>query len=117
MDLNTNKLQSLILIAFICVGVVLLYNFSISDIHQRDTERQLNEYIKHIKKSQLIIPTYNQPSYISEKSLNNIDMGPNTSKEEYKKKNRMEFYNLCYDESINDDININLVPKNLFTHP
>jgi hypothetical protein len=117
MNLYTNKMQSLILISFICIGVVLLYNFSISDIHQKQTEKQLNDYINHMRNSQLIIPTYNQSSYVSQKSMNNTNMGPNTGKEEDKKKSRMEYYNLCYDESLNDDLNINLIPKNLFTHP
>lgn len=117
MNLDNNKMQTLILISFICIGVVLLYNFSVSDIHQKRSEKQLNDYINHMKKSQLIIPTYNQSSYIPEKSINDIDIGLNTKKEEDKKKTKMQYYNLCYDESLNDDLNINLIPRNLFTHP
>lgn len=115
--MNDNKMQSLIVISIICIGVVLLYNFSISDIHQKQTNKQLNDYIQHMRKSQLIIPTYNQNSYVSENSLNNINMGPKLGSEEQKKKTRMEFYNICYDENENDNLNIKLVPENLFVHP
>ena len=115
--MTDNKMNSLVMITFLCLGVILLYNFSVSSIHQTHYQKQLDSYIEHMRKSQLIVPTYNQNSYVSQNSLNNVNMNSKNSTEEQKKQTRMEFYNLCYDDKLNDDLNISMTPLNLFTHP
>ena len=106
----------------------MLYNFSVSDIHKTVYDNNMNELmnrLNHQEKSSLIVPTYNQNSYVSQNSFNDINendlklksmVNVNNNNYEEKKKTRMEFYNLCYDDIINDNINIQQSPLNLYVN-
>lgn len=126
--MKLDSYYSLFIIAVLSVCVVMLYNFSVSDIHKTVYNNNMNELmnrLNHQEKSSLIVPTYNQNSYVSQNSINDINeddlklksmVNVNNNNYEEKKKTRMEFYNLCYDDIINDNINIQQSPLNLYVN-
>lgn len=126
--MKLDSYYSLFIIAVLSVCVVMLYNFSVSDIHKTVYDNNMNELmnrLNHQEKSSLIVPTYNQNSYVSQNSFNDINeddlklksmVNVNNNNYEEKKKTRMEFYNLCYDDIINDNINIQQSPLNLYVN-
>ena len=126
--MKLDSYYSLFIIAVLSVCVVILYNFSVSDIHKTIYNNNMNELmnrLNHKEKSSLIVPTYNQNSYVSQNSFNDINeddlklksmVNVNNNNYEEKKKTRMEFYNLCYDDIINDNINIQQSPLNLYVN-
>lgn len=126
--MKLDSYYSLFIIAVLSVCVVMLYNFSVSDIHKTVYNNNMNELmnrLNHQEKSSLIVPTYNQNSYVSQNSFNDINeddlklksmVNVNNNNYEEKKKTRMEFYNLCYDDIINDNINIQQSPLNLYVN-
>lgn len=126
--MKLDSYYSLFIIAVLSVCVVMLYNFSVSDIHKTVYNNNLNELmnrLNHQEKSSLIVPTYNQNSYVSQNSLNDTNedelklksmVNVNNNNYEEKKKTRMEFYNLCYDDIVNDNINIQQSPLNLYVN-
>lgn len=116
--IKNTKYQSLLLIGLLLILVALIYNFSILDIHKDNLNIQNNK-----KYSGLIVPSYNEKSYISEKNKLNKMVYHIDNKQfgncdfENKKKNVMDIHNLCYHDIENDKINELLVPKNLHVTP
>jgi len=72
--------------------------------------------------SSLVVPTYSQNNYIPSpnnqvlnvKQVNHLNMG---QPEENRKQTKMEVLNLCYQDIINDSINIQQTPKNIYITP
>tara|TARA_B100001057_G_C22625729_1_gene862394 strand:- start:335 stop:754 length:420 start_codon:yes stop_codon:yes gene_type:complete len=64
----------------------------------------------------MVVPTYSQDSYIPSENNRVISIDNKLISREDKKINTMNVLNLCYQDS-NDDLNINLVAKNLHISP
>lgn len=117
--MKESTFYSLILLGLFSLFVIAVYNLSISPIN--------DQYQYKNKKYDLLVPTYGQNSYVSEKNklnnLNNYIPGEESSirskKSMYedRKQLRMDICNLCYDDVENDVINIMQAPKGLFAIP
>ena len=114
--LNNRKYQSLILIGILLLFIAIVYNFSLMDMHKSENGSSNSG-------NGLLVPSYNQNSYVSEKNKLNsmvyhID-GEDALQSSYenRKKKRMDISNLCYHDVINDDINIALLPVGKYITP
>ena len=117
--MKESKFHSLILLGLLLLFVIVVYNISISPIH--------NNPVYQKKNINLLVPSYGQNSYVSEKNnLNNLNKyipGEETnirnkkSIYEDRKELRMNICNLCYDDLENDAINMMQSPKALYITP
>jgi hypothetical protein len=70
----------------------------------------------------LVVPTYSQENYIPSPNnqVLNLQQMEKLSKEqpeEHRKQTKMEVLNLCYQDVINDSINVKQAPKNMYITP
>ena len=70
----------------------------------------------------LVVPTYSQENYIPSPNnqVLNLQQMEKLSKEqpeEHRKQTKMEVLNLCYQDVINDSINVQQAPKNMYITP
>lgn len=117
--MKNSKYHSLILLGLLLLFVIIIYNLSVSPVN--------DEYEYKGKNHDLLVPTYGQNSYVSEKNnLNNLNkyipgeessIRGKYSMYEDRKQLRMDICNLCYNDLENDTINMMQTPKALFVTP
>jgi hypothetical protein len=83
---------------------------------------QLPNKDPNMRTSSLIVPTYSQNNYIPSPNnqvlnVNQINFLNSAQPEENRKQTKMEVLNLCYQDVINDSINIQQAPKNMYITP
>lgn len=117
--MKESKYHSLILLGLLLLFIIVVYNLSVSPVN--------DDYEYKDKKYNLLVPTYGQNSYVSEKNkLNNLNqyipgeesaIKSKASMYEDRKQLRMDICNLCYDDLENDTINMMQTPKALYITP
>ena len=70
----------------------------------------------------LVVPTYSQENYIPSPNNQVLNMQQmeklsREQPEEHRKQTKMEVLNLCYQDVINDSINVQQAPKNMYITP
>ena len=83
---------------------------------------QLPNKNPNMQTDSLVVPTYSQQNYIPSPNnqVLNIQQMEKLSREqpeEHRKQTKMEVLNLCYQDVINDSINIQQAPRNLYITP
>ena len=131
-------------IIFVLVGLVIacLYhstsrksgfqNQEMVNYHTENTQTNDYKMIKdmiqlpnknpNMQTDSLVVPTYSQENYIPSPNnqVLNIQQMEKLSKEqpeEHRKQTKMEVLNLCYQDVINDSINVQQAPKNMYITP
>lgn len=83
---------------------------------------QLPNKNPNMQTDSLVVPTYSQENYIPSPNnqVLNMQQMEKLSKEqpeEHRKQTKMEVLNLCYQDVINDSINVQQAPKNMYITP
>ena len=83
---------------------------------------QLPNKNPNMQTDSLVVPTYSQENYIPSPNnqVLNIQQMEKLSREqpeEHRKQTKMEVLNLCYQDVINDSINVQQAPKNMYITP
>ena len=131
-------------IIFVLVGLVIacLYfstsrksgfqNQEMVNYHTENTQTNDYKMIKdmiqlpnknpNMQTDSLVVPTYSQENYIPSPNnqVLNIQQMEKLSREqpeEHRKQTKMEVLNLCYQDVINDSINVQQAPKNMYITP
>jgi hypothetical protein len=131
-------------IIFVLVGLVIacLYhstniksgfqNQEMVNYHTENTQTNDYKMIKdmiqlpnknpNMQTDSLVVPTYSQENYIPSPNnqvlnIQQIEKLSREQPEEHRKQTKMEVLNLCYQDVINDSINVQQAPKNMYITP